>query len=136
MTDEHPVKLRLTDGSTVDGVFTLSEDFDPATVSLSFEGRNIEASGVNDYFEGFCEIRKELEKEDIYPLCLGSSMDVYPSGMSRSMGGGMKGYRLSLGKQARMTDLVSVFEASKEVTPSKVTDQTDYFKKWIQSLGK
>ncbi|MEM9158365.1 MAG: hypothetical protein AAGB46_04890 [Verrucomicrobiota bacterium] len=136
MPEQYRVKLLLADDSKVDGVFALSEEFDPANVSLIFEGRVIESKSVRDYFDGFCEIRKMLERDGIYPLCFGSRVDVYPSGMSRSMGGGVKGYRLSLGSQVGVSDLVNIFDSSEEVVPSKVSAQEEYFKKWIQSLGK
>ncbi|KLU03466.1 hypothetical protein RISK_004470 [Rhodopirellula islandica] len=55
--------------------------------------------------------------------------------MSRSMGGGVKLYRLTLGKQALMDDLIHMFDTDDDVEPASIADQRAFFDKWIGSLG-
>ena len=52
---------------------------------------NREFAGV-DLFAAFLELREELEKAGHLLLCAGSRVDVWPSGMSRSMCGGVRAY--------------------------------------------
>ncbi|MBK8170427.1 MAG: hypothetical protein IPK60_08790 [Sandaracinaceae bacterium] len=47
-------------------------------------------------------------------------MNVFPSGMSRSMGHGTMAYRLTLGLPALRAHLTSIFEASPELVPATV----------------
>ena len=64
-------------------------------VEFRYRGKSLRAEAF-DFFEAFCRIRLELEQEHLLPLCYGASLDVYPSGMSRSMGAGLKAYRMKL----------------------------------------
>jgi hypothetical protein len=52
----------------------------PITEKLSFN--------EGDVFECLTQLRLELAKYGCKPLCAGARIDVYPSGMSRDMGGG------------------------------------------------
>ena len=55
--------------------------------------------------------------------------------MSRSIGGGKKLYRLTLGKQALLNDLVQLFDTGDDVIPSTVEDQRQFFDEWVGSQG-
>ena len=68
------------------------------------------------------------------PHCNGASLDVFPSGMARSMGGGLRAYRLTLGKQALREDLVDIFELDDVFVPSSVESQDAHFDVWLGSL--
>ncbi|GHC95658.1 hypothetical protein GCM10019060_24880 [Novosphingobium pokkalii] len=59
-------------------------------------------------------------------------MQVWPSGMARDMGRGLKAYKMEIGAQAR--ELVGIFEAGPDVIPSPVSVQEEYHRKWIASL--
>ncbi len=54
--------------------------------------------------------------------------------MSRSIGAGLKAYRLTAGRQALTSDLVSIFDSGPDVIPSSVAKQKEYFNDWIRSL--
>jgi hypothetical protein len=52
------------------------------------------------------------------------------------MGDGRKAYKLSLGKQGRMADLVDIFAVGPDIELASVEDQEEFFQQWIASLGK
>ncbi len=93
-------------------------------------------STAEDWFDAFCAIRRDLETRELLPACYGAHLQAFPSGMSRSMGGGRKLYRLTLGKQALTKDLVGLFDAGDDVIPSTVDAQHQFFDQWIDSLGR
>ena len=102
-------------------------------VRLVLGGEAVQAV-AEDCFAALVELRRELEATGRLLVCNGSSLDVYPSGMSRSMGVGQKAYRLTMGRQALMADLVSIFETAPGVRPSRVDQQAAFFERWIASL--
>ena len=77
----------------------------------------------DDCFSALQDIRRVLEEDGLAAYCYGSSRNVFPSGMSRSMGGGRKAYRLSLGKQGRMADLVDIFTAGPDIELVSVEEE-------------
>jgi len=93
----------------------------------------IEADAT-DYFEAFCQIRLQLEPEKLVPFCYGASRNVYPSGMGRDMGKGLKAYRVTPGKPATMKDLVNIFDQGPDVVPASVADQKKYWEDWWESV--
>jgi hypothetical protein len=61
-------------------------------------------------------------------------MNGYP--MSSSMGEGELAFRLSLGKPARLKDLVSIFDYNPSIVPSTIGEQESYFQEWLRSVGR
>jgi hypothetical protein len=120
-----------SDGTRVEGTFFLSEDplSDGVTLKLNFGNTSI-IRAASDYFEAMCEIRRELEKQSVVLECYGASKNVYPSGMSRSMGMAMKAYKMRIGEPARMSDLVDIFETGPDVEPATVDEQQRFFELW------
>ncbi len=57
--------------------------------------QKIETYGDN-FYECLLKIRAELEKRGLFILCLGSSINVWPSGMSSQMSKGLKAYKRKL----------------------------------------
>lgn len=112
---------------------TTEDSSEVCHIAFRYRGRIIEANAA-DYFDAFCQIRLQLEPERLIPFCYGASLHVFPSGMSRSMGSGLKAYRLSAGRQALTKDLVSIFDSGPDIIPSFVANQEEYFDEWIQSL--
>jgi len=95
-------------------------------VSLHYRDRVLEPDAT-DYVEAFCDIRLQLERERLIPFCYGASLNVFPSGMGRSMSGGLMAYRLTPGKKPTMDDLVSIFDQAMDVIPVYVAMQKKYF---------
>jgi hypothetical protein len=49
------------------------------------------------------------------------------------MGRGLKAYRLELGRQARASDLVSIFDSGSDVEPSSVAEQRHFWEEWLRT---
>jgi hypothetical protein len=103
-------------------------------ISFHYRDRVLQAH-ASDYFEAFCQIRLKLEPERLIPFCYGASMNVFPSGMGRDMGAGLKAYRLTLGVKPTMKDLVHIFDEAADVIPVYVAVQKKYFEDWLKSVG-
>jgi hypothetical protein len=61
---------------------------------------------------------------------MGARRDVWPSGMSRDMGGGLKAYVMRYGEQAHRKDLVHIFDEAPEALVGSVREQRDFFERW------
>ena len=129
--ESYPATILDANGRTVPGTFFLSEDAtsDRISVKLEFEGQSI-VKAADDYFEAMCETRRELEKKNLKLNCYGASKNVYPSGMCRDMGMGLKAYKMRLGVHVRMSDLVIIFETGPDVEASTVEEQYAFFQQW------
>lgn len=107
---------------------------DEVTVAVEMEKRRYEAT-AETFFEALVMVRREMEGLGLFPKCNGALENVYPSGMCLSMGEGRKAYRLTLGRHARMTDLVDIFgppEATDGVLAT-VDDQERFYERWLSS---
>ena len=87
-----------------------------------------------DVLEAFCRIRVRLEELGLRPICYAAALNVYPSGMTRSMGSGVKAYRLTMGVPGRLADLVDIFDTNPGVRAVTVAEQRAYFQRWCESL--
>jgi len=86
-----------------------------------------------DFFEALRTIRRRaLEPLGLIPFCYGASLKVWPSGMARDMGQGLKAYKIESGVQA--SELVGIFDSGADVIPAKVDSQESYARDWIASL--
>jgi len=95
---------------------------------------NIDGEGP-DYFEALCAVRMKLETMGFLIKAYGDSRKVFPSGMARDMGAGRRAYRLSLGRRARIKDVVSVFETGADAEPATVAEQQAFYHDWLLSIG-
>lgn len=86
-----------------------------------------------DLYESLKKLRKELEKADTYLLCNGSRIDIFPSGMSRSMGGGRDANKVKIGKQ-NTNVLYDIFDYTDPENIVTVEEQEKYINEWIDSL--
>lgn len=89
---------------------------------------------ADNHFEAMCQIRGELEKDGALLECYGASLNVFPSGMSTSMGDGSKAYKLVMGQPAKLTDLVTLWDVGTDVVPTTLDQQAEFFRQWTQSL--
>ncbi|WP_459665169.1 hypothetical protein [Novosphingobium sp. 11B] len=86
-----------------------------------------------DFFEALRTIRRRaLEPLGLIPFCYGASLKVWPSGMARDMGQGLKAYKIESGVQA--SELVGIFDSGADIIPAKVDLQEHYARDWIASL--
>lgn len=130
----HSVKLATAAGPIVEGVFLL--DKSSRTCRLTLQWGNEELSiEAPDFFEALCLIRVQLEPRGLRPVCYGSSRNVWPSGMARDMGRGLKAYRTRIAERASRSDLVCIFNTGPDVEPVSVEEQKTYHNQWLTSLG-
>ena len=132
MAEEHDIFL--IGGSEDERAVIIEEEVgDTCKLTCRYRGKAIDAES-SDFFEALCLIRQQLEPEGLIPFCYGASLNVYPSGMARNMGGGLKAYRLTKGEPARMIDLVEIFQSGSDVIPAFVGTQIAFFDEWVASL--
>lgn len=125
------LKILKQDGSIEDCMAELNN----STICIKFEDGRSEKYEGSDYFKSMVLFREELENNGAKLLCNGARKDVYPSGMSRSMGQATKAYVLSIGEQARASDKVDIFDQADKQLVSTIEEQNMHFKKWVSSLG-
>ena len=105
-------------------------------INLKIEIENIVYFSKSDnIFDSVVELRKKLELNNIYLLCNASAINVYPSGMQKEFGG-TKAYKLQMGKQALLIDVVDIFDYDSELKIGSVKEQEEFYKNWIESLRK
>ena len=105
-------------------------------INLKIEIENmVYFSKSDNIFDSVVELRKKLELKNIYLLCNASVINVYPSGMQKEFGG-TKAYKLQMGKQATLSDVVDIFDYDSELKIGSVKEQKEFFESWIESLRK
>ena len=83
----------------------------PWDLALELGDRRYAVTGL-DLFDSLTSLRGALEAEGILICIEGARADVYPSGMSRQMGGGRRAYRHVPGRRPDRSDLVDIFDAT------------------------
>lgn len=138
MSESIGVKVRMSDGRITCGHVAIHHDSESTTWALRFDGIGIGEQNFEgpDLFEAMTELRKTLERSGAQLLCAGARPEVFPSGMSRGMGGGRKAYVTRIGEGARMADLVDIFEYAAPESIGTVRQQADFHARWIESLSK
>ena len=134
-TEKISVKLLEKSGAFGDGIVDFVKN--ESKIEAKFCTQNVCTNYCGSvYFNILRLIRLRLEANGVVLLCIASRVDVYPSGMSRSMGGGRRAYKLKLGQQARKEDIVDIFEFADPSKIGSVEDQHNYFREWAKSLRK
>ena len=110
----------------------LSEIEDEINLKIEIE-RAIYFSKSDNIFDSVLELRKKLELKNIYLLCNASAINVYPSGMQKEFGG-TKAYKLQMGKQATLNDVVDIFDYDNELKIGSVKEQEEFYESWIESF--
>jgi hypothetical protein len=87
-----------------------------------------------NFFSALLALRSELEKEKIQIVCNGSAKNVYPSRMQLSMGTGRKAYKLSIGQQAKNSNMVDIFDCDEELEFVDIDEQSKYYSEWLKSI--
>ena len=112
----------------------LSEIEDEINLKIEIE-KAIYFSKSDNIFDSVVELRKKLELNNIYLLCNASVINVYPSGMQKEFGG-TKAYKLQMGKQATLSDVVDIFDYDSELKIGSVKEPEEFYENWIESLRK
>ena len=87
----------------------------------------------DNIFDSVVELRKKLELNNIYLLCNASAINVYPSLMQKEFGG-TKTYKLQMGKQATLNDVVDIFDYDNELKIGSVKEQEKFYESWVESF--
>lgn len=87
-----------------------------------------------DLFHCFQLINVFFYKKNIKILCNAARINVYPSGMSRSMSMGRKAYLLTFGKRVVPDDLVDILEFCESDFIATVKEQEEFHKNWLKSF--
>jgi hypothetical protein len=69
-------------------------------------------------------------------LCKGAKLNVYPSRMSSQMSAGLVAYELHMGKVSDDEDIVNIFDYEDADITNDIQQQTDFYKRWLDSLVK
>ena len=124
----------INNGKTEKNKLFLSEIEDEINLKIEIE-RTIYFSKSDNIFDSVVELRKKLELKNIYLLCNASAINVYPSGMQKEFGG-TKAYKLQMGKQATLSDVVDIFDYDSELKIGSVKEQEEFYENWLESLRK
>jgi len=133
-TENIVAEARLADGSVKELRLDVSLDVEQRLWQIrlaNFEGHTI-CFKKTDLYEAMRALREYLEAKDCQLLCAGARPDVFPSGMSRDMGGGRKACVIHPGKQA--TELVDIFDYAEPALVGTVQQQREYDEAWLASL--
>jgi hypothetical protein len=129
MDQQH--QIVLIGGETGEqAVFTENSSHGTCKLTCAYRGKRIEAE-ASDFFKALCMVRQQLDPEGLIPFCYGASLNVYPSGMARDMGLGLKAYRLTKGEPAKRADLVEIFDTGTDVVPASVEAQETFWREWL-----
>jgi hypothetical protein len=88
---------------------------------------------ASDLFAALCQVRRQLEARDVVLCCAGARRDVWPSGMARDMGQGLKAYQLSLPRTAERPPLVGIFDPASSEDVGTVAEQEAFAQAWRDS---
>ncbi len=112
--------------------FEFDDEKDRCLLTCRYRDKSI-SSESTDYFEALALIRRQLQTDGLMPYCYGASLNVFASGMARDMGQGLRAYRLTVGKHAKMSDLVEIFDEGADVIPATVDAQEQFYRDWLES---
>ena len=133
MKDENNMEILeiniINNGKIEKNKLFLSEIEDEINLKIEIE-RAIYFSKSDNIFDSVLELRKKLELKNIYLLCNASAINVYPSGMQKEFGG-TKAYKLQMGKQAALSDVVDIFDYDNGLKIGSVKEQEEFYENWI-----
>ncbi|MDM5247629.1 MULTISPECIES: hypothetical protein [unclassified Lysinibacillus] len=131
------IKLAMDDGKIVEGMMKLYEespdDEEMVLIELLLLGDTISFKHEN-FFLALQSLRHHLEDKHIQVMCNGAALNVYPSTMQLSMVTGRLAYKVKWGEQAKLKDVVDIFEFDNSLRFVKIEEQFSYYIRWLKSL--
>lgn len=132
------IDIRLGDGNLIRSELYLYNE-DPnnnefVKIELHYLDKVVECSSEN-YFDALVKLRRILEKDNMQILCKGANKDVYPSAMQLNMGYVRQAYKLTMHQQAKLKDVVDIFDSSSVADCVSIDEQKKYFDLWTESMG-
>lgn len=126
------LRIQLDESTIIDGVISFSDSYPWVIEFTSHATQNIKCVN-SDLFECLVDLRQEFSVKRYFLLCNGARVNVYPSPMSRDMGGARLAYSLTLGKQSKREDLVDIFDYAEFTDIGSVEEQRKFYHVWIKS---
>lgn len=126
------IRVLSPDGSAGDADVEWWSGHATCNVNIRFGGEGFHGIST-DFFAALCEARRRFERNGHRLLCYGASRNVWPSGMAREMGAGLKAYQLTRGHRAAV--LKDIFDTGADVVPSTVAEQEAFWREWLDSLS-
>ena len=109
------------------------DDEEKVLIETIINGHKFSYKSEN-FFYALQALRKELEIKNIQIICNGAAKTIYPSPMQMSMGNGRIAYKLSMGQQAKSSDLVDIFDCDEELDFVNLDEQSKYYSEWLRSV--
>lgn len=109
------------------------DDEDMVLIETTIDGQKFSYKSEN-FFSALQALRKELETKNIQIVCNGAAKNIYPSPMQMSMGSGRKAYKLSMGQQAKNSDVVDIFDCDENLDFVNLDEQSKYYSEWLKSV--
>jgi hypothetical protein len=131
MDEQHRVYL-VGGNDDETAIFKLFDEGNHCRLRCEYRDKAVESTAT-DFFGALCDVRGLLAEDGLIPFCYGASLDVYPSGMARDMGRGLKAYKLAVGRHAKTDDLVEIFAEGLDVIPASVAAQQQFYRDWLAS---
>lgn len=136
-TERKRVKLLTNEEKLIFADLVLYEEAideeDMVLLEIIIDGEKI-CNKSENFFSALLNTRKELEKENIQIICNGAAKNIYPSPMQMSMGSGRKAYKLYMGKQAKNSDVVDIFDCDESLEFVNIEEQSKYYDEWLKSI--
>lgn len=135
MNELIPVNLLHISGQAIQAVFELivADNYDSVGLRLSWIGREVSAV-ESHYFSALCAIRVRIAEYGLTPMCYGSCRNLVVSGMAISMGMGLKGYLVELGKPSTTAQLVPIFDSGPDMDLVSVAEQLAFKEQWMSQF--
>jgi hypothetical protein len=109
-------------------------DQPPWRVVMHLPGLSPVESSGEDLFACLSAIRQIIDRNGWHVCVEGARTNAWPSRMSSQMGGARMVYILSLGRQARHSDLRFIFDDAPCETVGSVEEQRAFSERWLESL--
>lgn len=139
MVEERIVKLLWKDGKFTEELLEIYEeapdDEDFVLLKMKLNGEVLSFKSEN-CFEALVQLRQYLEQRNILIQCNGAALNVYPSTMALSMGVGRLAYKMHLGRQAKMKDLVDIFNYEEDLKFVTINEQLNFYEDWLKGFLK
>jgi hypothetical protein len=128
----HQITVLAPNGQTEPAIIEVA-DGEPLRLIFRHETLDAIEAIDDDAFEALVQIRLRLEPAGYKLLCNAARRDVYPSAMSRQMSRGFSAYKLTLGRYAKMEDLVRVLDPAPPETIGTVAEQRAFFESYFNA---
>jgi hypothetical protein len=126
-------QLKLYNNGVLTDATLIYEKSEHPFVQLQSAAFNSEKFESDVLYYCMRKLHGALDSRNMKLLCNGFRYDVHPSGMSISMGQGIKAYKLVMGQPG--TELLNIFDATDRLDLiGTVEDQKKYYEEWMKSL--